>query len=482
MNMIDAYNALPEIIVAAGICLALLVDVFIKQKNHLATFGFVQLVIIVAAAFTFLQLQLAPDINFAGSFIRDNFATVLKLFIYLTTFLSFYFAYNYLGERNTHRGEYYILGLFSMLGMMILTSAYSMLTVYLGLELLSLPIYAMIAIDRQSNTAAEAAMKFFVLGAIASGLMLYGMSMIFGAAHSLDIATIAKVSQHAKGLTMAMLGIGLVFIIVGVLFKLGAVPFHSWVPDVYQGAPLSVTLFVSTAPKIAALAMTVRVLVDMLPGLSQEWQLWLMVLAIASMAIGNVLAIAQSSIRRMLAYSSIAQMGYMLLGVLCATPRGYGAATFYMLSYALMSLAAFSLLTALSRRGIDIDAIDDLKGLNSRNPWLAFMMLLVMFSMAGVPPLLGFFTKVMVLEALIQAHFVWIACVALLLAVIGAYYYIRVVKVMYFDAPEKTDQLGQAMAFKISGGQLIIFSINSLALLVLGFLPGGLFMLCRQLF
>jgi NADH-quinone oxidoreductase subunit N len=475
-SSLQFYPILPEIVVLIGIAVCLLADVFIKQKGNFLTFCLTELVILIALILTVMQLNTAMTIDFDGSFIRDNFASVLKIFIYITTFFSFYFTFGYLGERQVNRGEYFILGLFAMLGMMILVSAYSMLTIYLGLELLSLPTYAMIAMHRESGSAAEAAMKFFVLGAIASGLMLYGMSMVYGAAHSLDITLIAQASQQSSGLSSAMLGVGLVFIIVGVIFKLGAFPFHSWVPDVYQGAPVAVVLFISTAPKIAALAMTIRLLVDMLPGLVQQWQLWLIVIAIASMAIGNLLAVAQSSLKRLLAYSSIAQMGYMLLGVLAATPRGYAAATFYMLSYALMSLAAFSLLTMLSRKGIEVDEINDLKGLNSRNPWLAFMMLIIMFSMAGIPPLLGFFTKVMVLEALIRVHLVWVACVALILAVIGAYYYIRVVKVMYFEEPE------DITGIKIERDLGVIFSVNSLMLLALGLLPGGLFALCWSLF
>lgn len=484
MIQLPHFNCLvPELAVLIGICALLMIDVLIRQRDHLITFFLAEVVIIIAAVLTIIQLQ-APDtsiISFSGHFIRDNFSSILKLFIYLTVFVAFYFAMPYISERKIHQGEYYILGLFSMLGMMVLVSAHNLVTIYLGLELLSLPIYAMTALARSNtqsaNLAVEAAIKYFMMGAFASGVLLYGMSMIYGAAHSLDISVIAQNTNSATGLTLGLYTFGIIFLVAGIAFKFGGVPFHAWVPDVYQGAPVSVAMLIGTAAEIAGFGMAIRLLANMLPGVAHDWQLWLIVIAIASMAVGNILAIIQTSIKRLLAYSAIAQMGYMSLGLLSATPEGYSAATFYVIIYALSTLAAFSLLTMLSKKsGIEIDSLDDLKGLNSRNPWMAFMMLLIMFSLAGIPPLVGFFAKVAVFKALVDAHLIWVACVAVLLAVIGAYYYLRVIKVMYFEAPLETTELN------VEGSMWVVFTLNSLLLLVLGFFPSGLLTTCFGLF
>lgn len=470
------YCLLPEMAVLLGTCMVLMLDVFVKQKDHMLTFWLTEIVVIVAAVLTAIQFHHSTVISFHGNFIRDDFGSISKLFVYLIMFAAFYFSSNYIAERKIHQGEYYALGLFSMLGMMILISGHSLITIYLGLELLSLPQYAMIAMQRDSNSAPEAAMKYFVMGAIASGILLYGMSMIYGAASSLDITQIAAASHALQGIHFGMLTFGILFLIVGIGFKLGAVPFHSWIPDVYQGSPVSVVLIIGSATKIAAFAMAIRLLANMLPGVLSEWQLWLIVIAIASMAVGNLLAIVQTSLKRLLGYSSVAQMGYMLLGLLAGTKAGYSAATFYVIVYALMAFAAFSLLTMLSRKGIELDAIDDLRGLNSRNPWMAFMMLLIMFSMAGIPPLVGFFAKVAVFEALVKVHLVWVACVAVILAVVGAYYYIRVVKVMYFEEPV------DATPLHAEGDVWVVFTLNSLLLLGLGLFPTALYAICAGLF
>ncbi|MAZ77554.1 MAG: NADH-quinone oxidoreductase subunit NuoN [Legionellaceae bacterium] len=476
VSLPNFYCLVPEMAVLLGACLVLMLDVFVKQKEHLLTFWLTEAVVVVAAILTALQFYDSTIVTFHGNFIRDDFGSICKLFVYLIMFAAFYFSTNYISERKIHQGEYYALGLFSMLGMMILISGHSLITVYLGLELLSLPQYAMIAMQRDSDQAPEAAMKYFIMGAIASGILLYGMSMIYGAANSLQITQIGAFSHTAQGLHFAMLTFGILFLIVGIGFKLGAVPFHNWIPDVYQGSPVSVALIIGTATKIAGFGMAIRLLANMLPGVLHEWQLWLIVVSIASMAIGNLLAIVQTSFKRLLGYSSVAQMGYMLLGLLTGTKAGYSAATFYVIVYALMALAAFSLLTMLSRKGIEFDRIEDLKGLNSRNPWMAFMMLLIMFSMAGIPPLVGFFAKVAVFEALVKVHLVWVACVAVILAVIGAYYYIHVVKVMYFEEPV------DATPLHAEGDVWVVFTLNSLLLLGLGIFPTALYALCSGLF
>lgn len=372
--------------------------------------------------------------------------------------------------------EYYVLGLFSILGMMVLVSADHLLSLFLGLELFSLPVYAMVALHRDVKACSEAAMKYFVMGAIASGILLYGISMLYGATQTLFIPLIAHTIASTPPSQQLILTFGLVFVVVGVAFKLGAVPFHMWVPDVYEGAPSSVTLFITSAPKIAALGMAVRLLVDAMPGLSQEWQQLLVIIAILSMAVGNLAAVVQSNIKRMLAYSSIAHMGYMTLGLLTATPDGYAAATFYIIAYAIMSLIAFGMILILSKAGFEAEKIDDFRGLNTRNPGLAFLMLLVMFSMAGIPPLVGFMAKVAVLNALIVTHQLWLAVVALLFAIIGAYYYINVVKVMYFEDPKIKTPVVWSWSSKIT------LSLNGLVILFLGLSPGLLFNICRSVF
>ena len=334
------------------------------------------------------------------------------------------------------------------------------------------------ALQRDSMRGSEAAMKYFITGAVASGILLYGISMLFGAANTLDLSMIANASL-AMNHDMAMIyHFALVFIIAGVIFKLGAVPFHMWVPDVYQGAPTSVTLFISGAVKLAALGLLFRLLIFALPSLHVQWQPIIITVAIISMALGNFVAIMQTNLKRLLAYSSIAHMGYLLLGILTATANGYSASLFYMVTYTMMAIGAFGLLTLLSRADVEFEDITDLKGLNARNPWLALMMLLLMFSMAGVPPTVGFFAKLGVLEALIASGFVWLAVLALVFAIIGAYYYIRVVKVMYFEEPD----LQRSKPLPVSGDMRFIISINGLAMLLFGLFPSGLIELCRDVF
>lgn len=468
--------SLPEIIFLLMIVLTLLVDLFVPQRQQSMTFAFALLSLIAAAAASLFLHDVPRTLAFNDMYVHSNMTNLLKLFIYLISFFALIYSRTYIKDRNIHQGEYYILTLFSVLGMMVLISANSLLVLFLGLELLSLPIYAMVAMQRNSARASEAAIKYFVIGGLASGILLYGISMIYGATNSLNISQIAISINQTSISGQVLLIFGLVFVITGIFFKLGAAPFHMWAPDVYEGAPTSVTLFLGTAPKIAAFALIIRLLVDAMPALNHQWQQVIIVIAIASMAWGNIVAIVQTNFKRMLAYSSIAHMGYMSLGILVATPSGYSSAMFYILIYAIMSLGAFAILAILSKANIEIEKIGDLRGLNSRNPWLALMMLLLMFSMAGVPPTVGFFAKLGVLEALVDAHFIWLAALALLFAVIGAYYYLAVVKVMYFEEPV------DHTAFHVSKDTLIAVSINSLAVLVLGFFPTYMIDLCRQAF
>ncbi len=372
--------------------------------------------------------------------------------------------------------EFYVLGLFSILGMMILVSSYNFLSLFLGLELTSLPIYAMIAFKRDSGICSEASIKFFIIGTMATGLLLYGLSMLYGATGSIQMDEVAKVIAATLTEGRLILILGLVFVVVGIAFKLGAVPFHMWVPDVYEGAPSAVTLFLASAAKVAALGLAIRLLVFAMPGLLIQWQQQFIVISILSIAMGNIIAIVQTNLKRMLAYSSIAHIGYMSLGLVAGTPQGYAAATFYMISYAIMTVGAFGLIVILSRSGFEMESIDDFKGLNAKNPWLAFMMLIIMFSLAGIPPIVGFMAKVGVLEALIEVHMVWLAAVAIVFAIVGSYYYLRVVKVMYFDEPDLPGVIVCPLDMRIA------MTVNSLTVLLLGIFPGILFNLCHAAF
>jgi NADH-quinone oxidoreductase subunit N len=362
--------------------------------------------------------------------------------------------------------------------MLVMASAYTLLTIYLGLELLSLSLYAMVAMQKESNDATEAAMKYFVMGAMAAALLLYGISLVYGATGSIQILEIAAVVQQASAGQTAMVVLGLCFLLAGLLFKLGAVPFHMWVPDVYQGAPTSMTLFIASAPKIAAFGVLMRILVEALPGVQVQWEHVLIVIAIASMFFGNLLAIAQTNIKRMLAYSSIAHIGYMLLGVIAGpnSTEGFSAAMFYITTYVIVAAGAFAIIAMLSKAGVEFDKLDDYRGLNARSPWLAFMMLLLMFSMAGIPPTVGFFAKLGLLEALVEAHLVWLAALALVFAIMGAYYYLRIVMLMYFEEPA---QQYRGTRITVAPDLLVAITLNGLAALFLGLLPSTFIDLCR---
>lgn len=463
---------LPEIFVLSMACLILVLDLFLSDSERKISYWLTQLTLVLAAVITLSIDKGETQLLFFGTFISDPMGAVLKVFIYLVTGLAFLYSRYYLTARDLFRGEYYVLGLFGMLGMMVMVSAHSLLTIYLGLELLSLSLYAMVAFNRDSYPCSEAAMKYFVLGALASGMLLYGMSILYGLTGTLDIGLIADTLGRQE--STVPLVFATVFIVVGLAFKLGAVPFHMWVPDVYQGAPTPVTLFIGSAPKIAAFAMIMRLLAESVGSLQAEWQGMLVILAVLSLAIGNVVAIAQTNLKRMLAYSTISHVGFLLLGILAGTPEGYASAMFYIITYALMAAGAFGMIILLSRSGFEADEIEDFKGLNQRNPWFALVMLILMFSMAGVPPTVGFYAKLSVLQAVVDLDMVWLAGVAVFFSVIGAYYYIRLIKVMYFDDPADDQPLAPDFDLRFA------LSANGLAILFLGLFPGSLMALCSQ--
>jgi len=466
---------LPEIFVLAMASIVLVVDVYVEQEKRTLTYGLSLLTVAGAALFSYSLVGSGDQVVLNGGFVLDTMSNILKLFIYLITAGVFIYSKQYLAERQLLKGEFFILALFGMLGMMILVSAHSFLTVYLGLELLSLCLYAMVAMNRDSVGASEAAMKYFVLGALASGMLLYGVSMLYGATGSLDLAEVAHYIASEPD-TDLVLVLGVVFVIVGLAFKLGAVPFHMWLPDVYHGAPTAITLFIGTAPKIAAFAMVIRMLAEGLGGMHGYWQEFIVVLSVLSMVIGNVVAIAQSNIKRMLAYSTIAHVGYLLLGILAGTSDGFSASMFYIIVYAITGAGGFGMILLLSRAGFEADRLEDFKGLNARSPWFAFMMLLIMFSMAGVPPTVGFYAKLSVIKSIIDVGMVWLAIVAIIFSIIGLFYYLRVVKFMYFDEPEDTTPLRAGFDMRA------VLSANGLAMLALGIMPGGLMSLCVNAF
>lgn len=478
MNTISQFSAaLPEIFLLSMACLILLVDAFLPERHRLITYVLVQFTLIAAFIITIPQFKqyAEPAFAFDQQYMVDRLAVISKLFMYLFSLFAFAYAREYIEARKIARSEYYLLGLFAVLGMSIMVSASSFLTIYLGLELLSLSLYAMVAMYKQSSLATEAAMKYFVLGALASGMLLYGISILYGVTSSIQIGVVGQVLQSHHDIVPV---VALVFVLGGLIFKFGAVPFHMWVPDVYQGAPTPMTLFIASAPKVAAFAITVRILVQAMPSLQADWTQILIVVAILSMFLGNLFAIAQYNLKRMLAYSSIAHIGYTLLGVLAGpnSSQGYSAAMFYISTYVLVAAGAFAVITLMSRDGIELDRLEDYRGLNARNPWLAFMMLLLLFSMAGVPPTVGFIAKLGLLEALVEAHLVWLAVLALVFALVGAYYYLRVVMLMYFEEP--VEDLANVPVI-ISPNMMAVISINGGAALLLGLLPSFFIDLCR---
>ncbi len=480
----DFFPASAEIFVLVMACVVLLADLFKSERQ--GWLPYLLTLATLAGAFAIQAGTAGPDttLTFSGMFVDDRLADVLKSCLYITVFAVVVYSRDYLMARGLERGEYYLLVLFATLGMQVMISANHFLTLYLGLELLSLAIYALVALDRESARSTEAAMKYFVLGALASGLLLYGMSMIYGATGTLEISAIArKLSDPATN--MDVLRFGLVFLVAGLAFKIGVVPFHMWIPDVYHGAPTAITLLIGSAPKLAGFAMAIRLLVDGLPTLAVEWQQMLMLLAILSIALGNVVAIAQTNVKRMLAYSTISHMGFMLLGLVSGVIElrasgdihlsyAFGSAMFYTIAYVLMSSAAFGTLLVLTRAGVEAETLDDLKGLNRRSPWFAAVLMMVMFSMAGIPFFIGFFAKLAVLQAVVAAGYIYTAVFAVLLSLIGAFFYLRVVKLMYFDEPLDNSPL------VASGEMRALLSVNALAIALIGLMPQSLLALCAS--
>ncbi|MGB3436833.1 NADH-quinone oxidoreductase subunit NuoN [Achromobacter sp.] len=483
-SQIDFALATPEILLLVFGLAILLVDAVSNHPERKPTFLLTMLALGVLTVVSALQWKNGVvGSTFNGLYVTDELSHLLKIASYIAVAATLVYGRVYAQLRDMMRGgELYVLTLFALLGQMVMISSGNLISIYLGLELMSLALYALIALRRDDVVATEAAMKYFVLGALASGFLLYGMSMIYGATGHLDLAEVSKVIAAGKAEKLALV-FGIVFLVSGLAFKLGAVPFHMWVPDVYQGSPTAVTLILGAAPKLAAFAITLRLLVDGLHGLAADWQPMLMILAVLSLAIGNLTAIAQTNFKRMLAYSTISHMGFVLLGLMSGSVAGkpelssaaYGASLFYMLTYVLTTLASFGIVLLLSRQGFECEHIDDLKGLNRRSPWHAAIVLLLMFSLAGIPPLVGFYAKLAVLQALISAGHVTLAVIAVMFSLIGAFYYLRVVKVVYFDEPA-----ADAAPMVATCGQRGVLSVNGALILILGILPGGLMALCVQ--
>jgi len=463
--------ATPEITLLIMICVVLMADLFVEDEKRAITFWLTIASLAITAWSVVASAPSARTLLFDGSYVSDALSQVLKLGAIGIVAVAFLYARDYLRQNELMKGEYYLLGLFGLLGIMIMTSANSLLTMYLGLETLSLSLYTLVAFDRKSATSAESAMKYFVLGAIASGCLLYGISWVYGITGSLEFDGIAAAVQNDEINSMP-LWFGMAFMIVGIAFKFGAVPFHMWLPDVYQGARSPVTLYIASAPKLAALALILRILVDGLGELHEVWQGMIMVLAVLSLVVGNVVAIAQTNIKRMLGYSAIAHVGFILIAVFTGTQDGYAAALFYTLTYVVMAAGAFGMVILLSRKGFEAENIADFKGLNARSPWFALMMLFFMFGMAGVPPWVGFFAKLNVISAVLSAGFPILAVIMVLAAVIGAYYYLRVIWFMYFDSADDRS------VFQADVDTRVVLSLNGVAVLVLGIIPGWLLTLC----
>src|SRR5690606_28371782 len=450
MSWTELAPAAPEMALLALICGVLVVDLFIEDARRGITYWLSMGSLAITAI---VLLATAPDsrtLIFDGSYVSDGLSLVLKLSSVILVGLSFVYARGYLAQNGLHKGEFYTLGLFGLLGMMIMMSANSLMTIYLGLETLALSQYALVAFDRNSKVAAESAMKYFVLGAIASGALLYGISWTYGVTGHLGFDEIAAALRADPGLNGVPLWFGIAFMIVGIAFKFGAVPFHMWLPDVYHGARTPVTIYLAAAPKLAALALVVRILAEGLGSLYEAWQGMVMVLAVLSLVIGNVVAIAQSNIKRMLGYSTIAHVGFILAAFFCGTEQGYGAALYYAITYVIMAAGSFAMVILLSRKGYEAENLSDFKGLNARSPWFAAMMLFFMFSLTGVPPWVGFFAKLTAIEAVLDAGYPALAVLMVLASVVGAYYYLRVVWYMYFDAPQDRSVLQASLDTRIA--------------------------------
>ncbi len=487
MNELNLIPAMAEIVLAIAIMVILVAGLFVREEKQplshwLSLLAIVITTLVIISSFDSGGTRYA----FNQMFVSDCMGQMLKLFACIATFATLIYARQYTAVRGmlggTLSGEFYVLALMTLLGQMIMISGNSFLIIYLGLELMSLSLYALVALRRDHPISTEAAMKYFVLGAMASGFLLYGMSLLYGASGSLNLTQVAAAVSSGTVNKMVLV-LGVVFLVAGLAFKLGAAPFHMWAPDVYQGAPTSVTLLLGAAPKLAAFAICMRLLVGALGAMAADWQQMLIVMAVASMAVGNVTAIAQTNIKRMLAYSTISQMGFMLLGLIsgvfegsttAATANAYSASMFYAVTYVLTTLGSFAMIMLLSRSGFEAESLEDFKGLNQRSPWFAAVMMVLLMSFAGVPPMVGFFAKLSVLEAALAAGHLWLVIVAVLLSLVAAYYYLRIVKLMYFDAPTDTSPI------VADRGMQITLSVNGIAVVLLGILPGTLMTACLQ--
>ena len=480
-NLVPVYAEIFLLIATSAI---LLIDMYLKAGKRNLTYALSLLAIAGCAVFSFVDFNAGTTVfTFNGMYVSDPMSNLLKLFTYTATAMTLVYSRQYIGERDMMSGnlggEFYVLALFAMLGQMIMISGNSMLSIYLGLELMSLSTYALVALRRDHAISTEAAMKYFVLGALASGFLLYGMSMIYGATGSLDITTIGQVTTANQADPMILV-FGLVFLVAGLAFKLGVVPFHMWVPDVVQGAPTAVTILLGGAPKLATFAIIIRLLVEALPSMAFDWQQMLMVVAVLSLAFGNITAIAQTNLKRMLAYSTIAQMGFVVLALVVGNIGGdttdaasaYSAGMYYTIIYVLTTVGTFGLIMMLARAGHEAELISDFKGLGKRSPWFAIVMTILMFSLAGVPPMVGFIAKYAVLQAVANAGMVWLAVVAVMFSLIGAFYYLRIVKTIWFDEAADTSAISTPLDMRI------IMSLNGVAIVVMGVIPGSLLAVC----
>ena len=466
----------PELVVVFGAFALLMLDLFLDDRRRVVTHGLSIATLLVAAAMIALGVGGQGDVM-EGLFFRDTASDVLKLVMLLVSAAALAYLWPFMRERGLYRGEVSVLILFAVIGMMLLVSAGNLTMIYLGLELMALCSYALVAIDRDSKLASEAGMKYFVLGSLSSGLLLYGLSLIYGATGSLYLDEINAAAAIVAGEDRVLLLAGLVFSVAGVAFKFGAAPFHMWLPDTYHGASTPITLFIGSAPKLAAFGLAWRLFEQGMGPLADNWQFLLALLAALSLAIGNLGAIVQTNLKRMLAYSTVSHVGFLFLGIAGGGPDGMAAAMFYAIVYAIMSAAAFGAIIMLSRKGFEADRIEDFRGLNARSPWMAALVLVIMVSLAGVPPLLGFWAKLAVLQAAIAGDLMWLAIVGIVFAVIGAFYYLRVVKVMYFDEPA-----GEAVSQREGGGLRVMFAVNALSLLALGLFWSPLMELCQRAF
>ena len=467
--------ARPEIFLLAALCVVLLLDLFLGKESRVVTYLATQASLLTTILLVYSSFFNRSDktVGLDGMYMVDEMAGVLKIAILLISILAFTAARKYLRDQDMWRGEFFVLGMTAILGMLIMVSGYHLLVLYLGLELLSLSMYALVAMRRDDAQATEAAMKYFVLGAVASGFLLYGMSMLYGLSGTLELNNLREYFVSLPGVaTNLPLMFALTFIVAGLAFKLGVVPFHMWLPDVYQGTPTAVTLFLSSAPKIAAFALVIRLMVEALEPAQGAWSQMFMLLALLSIALGNVLALAQNNLKRLFAYSAISHMGFMLMGIVMNTHTGYSAAMFYILLYALMSAGAFAMLIILGRKGYEVVNVEDLKGLSARSPWFALMFLLILFSMAGIPPTAGFYAKFAIIESVVEAKFVWAAVFMVVMSVIGAFYYLRMIKVMYFDKPNEQPPIEADMDIRV------LVSANGLLMILLGIFPGILMGIC----